>query len=161
VGGRLTRAAVREELQAKVEDLSHQDRTRILVEVLWGVFGDMDRTDGCFVDFTRLPDADDLDLLVEFLRDEFCGDPSAVLVARLEGEADDSSLLDELVHDCKGAEAAGINNDGFSSQVEYLVKSMGYTEAEKAILAELAGEGADEKFDDEKLDDEDAPEEGG
>lgn len=42
-------------------------------------------------------------------------------------DADSEGLLDEEVHDCKGAEAADINNGGLQSQVDYLLDA-GYTE---------------------------------
>ena len=43
------------------------------------------------------------------------------IVKYLEGRGFDASNLDDVVHDCKGEEAASINNGGMESQVEYLL----------------------------------------
>lgn len=49
---------------------------------------------------------------------------------------DDAELLDEAVHDVKIREAAGINNEGLETQIEFLLDS-GYSEQE--IVAMLEG----------------------
>src|SRR5437867_3306840 len=46
------------------------------------------------------------------------------LQAQIE-EGDDQSVLDELVHDLKGAEGSAINNGGVQEQVEYVVSQLG------------------------------------
>ena len=59
------------------------------------------------------------------------------LLERVE-EAGEDALLDELVHDLKGAEASAINNDGAQAQVEYLVSQLGAGEAARQIREALA-----------------------
>src|SRR5262249_14928403 len=63
------------------------------------------------------------------------------LVSRIE-EAGDEALLDELIHDLKGAEASDINNDGPRAQVEYLVSRSGAGEAARLIRELLADDAA-------------------
>jgi hypothetical protein len=54
------------------------------------------------------------------------------LLKRVE-EAGDDTLLDELVHDLKGAEASAVNNGGARAQVEYLVSQLGAGEVARQI----------------------------
>jgi hypothetical protein len=63
------------------------------------------------------------------------------LLERLD-EAGDDALLDELVHDLKGAEASAINNGGAQAQVEYLVSQLGAGEAARQIGEILADDAA-------------------
>jgi hypothetical protein len=42
--------------------------------------------------------------------------------------------LDDLVHDLKSKEAAEINNGGIAAQLDYLLESLGGTEAARAII---------------------------
>jgi hypothetical protein len=53
--------------------------------------------------------------------------PDPVTVEEIAAIAEDANidgLLDEQVHDAKGAEAASINNAGIDTQVEYLLQTM-------------------------------------
>ncbi len=52
------------------------------------------------------------------------------LTSRLKIEA---HTLDELIHECKGHEAAEINNEGVEAQVEYIVGWFGYEEAKAQL----------------------------
>lgn len=52
-------------------------------------------------------------------------------------DADSGDVLDELVHEAKAEEAAGINNEGVESQVRFLVDSWGLEATEKAIRETL------------------------
>lgn len=42
--------------------------------------------------------------------------------------------FDELVHECKAAEAAGINNDGLEEQIDYLLTQMSPSAIAKEII---------------------------
>jgi hypothetical protein len=55
--------------------------------------------------------------------DEFDPSFSHDVVKVLEGMGAESDDLDELVHECKGAEAAAINNSGMLEQVDYLLRN--------------------------------------
>ena len=46
-------------------------------------------------------------------------------------------VLDEMVHDAKGEEAAAINNDGLESQLEYLFKGGTTEESIREALDDL------------------------
>jgi len=60
------------------------------------------------------------------------------LVERIE-EAGDEEILNEVVHDLKGAEASAINNGGARAQVEYLASRFGSSgEAARQIRELLA-----------------------
>lgn len=54
-----------------VAGLTYQDRTRVLVNVLWDVFGDVDDNGALVLDFSRSPDHVDVESLVASLRQEF------------------------------------------------------------------------------------------
>lgn len=41
--------------------------------------------------------------------------------------------LDQLVHDLKSSEATAVNNDGFQSQVKYLIEALGVEKAEQEM----------------------------
>lgn len=44
------------------------------------------------------------------------------LYARMDTDQD-TDWVDDMVHECKSAEASAINNSGFQDQVEYLLES--------------------------------------
>lgn len=62
------------------------------------------------------------------------------LVARAVSELE-SEHFDEVVHECKSAEASAINNAGIEIQLEYITESLGRHEAAKVIQHELDMEG--------------------
>ena len=45
-----------------------------------------------------------------------------------------TSLLDDMVVECKSDEAASVNNEGFTGQLSYLSHQYGIAELEKTIL---------------------------
>jgi len=55
--------------------------------------------------------------------DKFDPEFSHDVVKTLEGMEIESFQLDELVHECKGNEAAAINNSGMLEQVDYLLRN--------------------------------------
>lgn len=71
-----------DEVEALVEGLSYQDKVRILANVLWEVFGDVDEAGGRFLFEGRSPDRLDVASMVAGLRAEFWPSASA------EGEED-------------------------------------------------------------------------
>ena len=75
------------------------------------------------------PDAPRAGLMVEAMQQLRRGlwappDPVADLCQQI-GDRDVSEALDDLVHEAKGEEAAGINNDGVEAQVRYLIVECG------------------------------------
>jgi len=59
-------------------------------------------------------------------------------IAAIVEDADDQNLLDEHVHDAKGAEAASINNAGISDQAEYLLQTMKPRELKELVQSIIA-----------------------
>ena len=59
------------DVEAMVEGLSYQDRIRILCNVIWDAFGDVDEAGEPIINRERKPDKVDLENLVEGLRAEF------------------------------------------------------------------------------------------
>ena len=58
-----------------------------------------------------------------------------VLLARIRQNSLEESDLDDLVHELKASEAAGINNSGLEAQAQYIIEQLGPTEAMKKIDA--------------------------
>lgn len=59
------------------------------------------------------------------------------LLKELKGK--DDSILDDLIYDCRGGDAASeINNSGFEDQIKFLIGEMGLKSAEKRIRQQLA-----------------------
>lgn len=51
----------------------------------------------------------------------------------------DGSDLDDIVHEIKSREAAGINNQGLDIQIEYIEESLGKEETAKLIKELIEG----------------------